>query len=425
MAMNPKDTAKVIAAASFAAAASPSERRGGASRTGIESEGPWVERRAGKGPQGSAFTTPTRSYGDQCDVERTAPERGADSNRRRRRHRERQRQERKRRELQHREVRVQGDGAQVPRHDGRDLERPRLDHEHRESRPRERRERDDASPQPPPSDERPRPRLRRARGPRQQVRHPGDELKPPRRARRDRRAVEPQVRGVDERVVESDVDDVGDHRYPHRRRQHALRLHELHRDDEEVRAVPPRELRQRRVLADGEQQRRRRDAEEDADGNRQRGHHRARGLRPRAVRLEVSRAESRGEERVQRGEQAEHGEVEEVEHGVPESRAAEFFLAEAAHHGEVHERHRHAEEVRGDDRQRDAEHHAQLALPSLRRRGGRRRRRRRRRLRRRHPRPPPGAYESNAAVVDDVALFSRLRAADRFVGQSKGIAVKL
>ena len=37
---------------------------------GIESEG-WAERCAGKSPQGSAFTTPTRSYGNQC-IERTA-----------------------------------------------------------------------------------------------------------------------------------------------------------------------------------------------------------------------------------------------------------------------------------------------------------------------------------------------------------------
>jgi hypothetical protein len=35
---------------------------------GIESEG-WAERHAGKkSPQGTAFTTPTRSYGDQCET---------------------------------------------------------------------------------------------------------------------------------------------------------------------------------------------------------------------------------------------------------------------------------------------------------------------------------------------------------------------
>eukprot|EP00982_Pelagococcus_subviridis_P012038 31138-Pelagococcus_subviridis.AAC.11 len=38
---------------------------------GIESVGPWAERNAGKSPKGSAFTTPTRSYGDQC-IERTS-----------------------------------------------------------------------------------------------------------------------------------------------------------------------------------------------------------------------------------------------------------------------------------------------------------------------------------------------------------------
>jgi hypothetical protein len=39
MAMNPKDTAKVIAAASFAAAASPSERRGGVQRRQLALKG--------------------------------------------------------------------------------------------------------------------------------------------------------------------------------------------------------------------------------------------------------------------------------------------------------------------------------------------------------------------------------------------------
>ena len=43
--------------------------RSKASRSGIESEG-CAERCAGKTPQGSAFTTPTRSYVDQC-IERT------------------------------------------------------------------------------------------------------------------------------------------------------------------------------------------------------------------------------------------------------------------------------------------------------------------------------------------------------------------
>ena len=41
-----------------------------ASRAGIESGG-WAEGHAGKSPQGSASTTPTRSYGDQFEIERT------------------------------------------------------------------------------------------------------------------------------------------------------------------------------------------------------------------------------------------------------------------------------------------------------------------------------------------------------------------
>eukprot|EP00982_Pelagococcus_subviridis_P017073 31512-Pelagococcus_subviridis.AAC.2 len=41
-----------------------------ATRAGIERK-VWAERDAGKRPQGSAFTSPTRSYGDQCEIERT------------------------------------------------------------------------------------------------------------------------------------------------------------------------------------------------------------------------------------------------------------------------------------------------------------------------------------------------------------------
>ena len=52
-------------------------------------------------------------------------------------HRERQRQERQRRQLQHGEVRVQGDGAEVSRQERGDLEAPRLDEEHDGARARE------------------------------------------------------------------------------------------------------------------------------------------------------------------------------------------------------------------------------------------------------------------------------------------------
>jgi hypothetical protein len=38
---------------------------------GIESEG-WAERCAGKSPSETAFTTPTRSYGNQCKYERAS-----------------------------------------------------------------------------------------------------------------------------------------------------------------------------------------------------------------------------------------------------------------------------------------------------------------------------------------------------------------
>ena len=46
---------------------------------GIETEGPWAERCAGReSPQGSAFTTRPRSYGDQC--EENAPELKSNAN---------------------------------------------------------------------------------------------------------------------------------------------------------------------------------------------------------------------------------------------------------------------------------------------------------------------------------------------------------